>query len=118
MRVLFYVGGLKLLGATRSTLGRKKKANSHCQNCHKSGRKWIFRPAEENSHRYADQSQQVLQFVSIDVLPRGSSSFGHDPSLGVPQLIPDPLKNIRAKYQRHPLDPLVNAPDSKLSDPC
>ena len=54
----------------------------------------VFRPAKEIFHRYADQCLQALQFhlqkkgprlliaASVDVLPRGSGDFGHDPSLG------------------------------------
>ena len=59
--------------------------NFHCQNSCKSGGKWVFIPAQEVSHRHANQRQQVLRFdlqkkghrllivVFMDVLPRGLS---------------------------------------------
>ena len=50
----------------------------------------VFTPADEISHRYADQSHRVLQFdpppkkghcrlnaAPVDVLPHGSGKFGH-----------------------------------------
>ena len=106
---------------------------------------WIFRTTEEIFHRLTDHSQQVLQFdlrkkvivASIDVLPRGLDNFGHDPSLEkfsdfvwekhqqrpgntVPTLITGLLKKIRTPKISwlDTLHPLVNPPDSRLSDPC
>ena len=111
---------IKSVGSTFGT--ERKKLNSHCRNSSKSGWKWVTRTTKEIFHRYADQSQQVLQkkgqrllvAASMDVLPRGSGNFGH---YHFPRNFSNFLGENQQRQPANSAPTLISGPQ-KISGPC